>query len=277
MTIMRKHLIAILFVGAPLLSAAGVYVTQCQGAPPQVAWRDSSRGACNLDNGHVFLVTADSEVGSRSWLVCLNRQSNCGWLYAPPMLLGLECQVPSPDIGINCKSHALPDQSYYVLQGQVRGHEMDGNLVLHPGELTGKIREFALQGRELDRKSVAVDDLSDARYSNVRYVEETGDLVGSELFIFHTGGHPSGIIIFYEGYWDEPVYASLPLLNLHAIASRKIEFELKLPEKIGKYRLTRENNFLILCRTDVPSVPDAQPIKLVRQSNLLPAASGLIR
>jgi hypothetical protein len=186
-------------------------------------------------------------------------------------MLELECQAFASTTSIDCKSRALPDESYYTLRGQMHGPEMDGNLTFHSGEPSRKSQKFAFRGGELDKKPPATESLPNAKFSNVEYLEDAGDLVGCELLIFHVTGRPSGIVVFYVGYWGEPIYTSLPLLNVHADADRTIEFELKLLKGIGKYRLTpSKGKELILLRRDALFHSEAEPIKLAMQSHLLP-------
>jgi len=172
------------------------------------------------------------------------------------------------------KSQDLPDRSHYDFEGVVHGGELQGSLVAHSAPSSSGVKEYAVRGLKLDRTPVTIAQSVAGRYSNVRYVEESGDLVGAELLLFYMDRQISGLVTFYESYWGEPVFVSLPLQSARINGDQIVEFELKLEERgIGRYIATRKKDAMTLLRTDMPSAPNAEGVKLLRQPYLLPPGS----
>jgi len=230
---------------------------------------DASALGCNFEHGQVFLLTSNE----RGWLMCFDSESRLAWLYVAPSLVKLQWGESTPSASLHLRSQGLPDRSYYDFQGVAREAELDGNLVAHVAPPSTEVTEYAVRGRKLDQTPVAIDRTIAGRYSNVRYVEESGDLVGAELLLFRMDRGISGLVTFYESYWGEPVFASLPLRSVRVNGSQTVEFELKLEEGIGKYIATRKKAIVTLRRTDMPSAPNAEVVELLKQPHLLPEGS----
>jgi hypothetical protein len=108
------------------------------------------------------------------------------------------------------------------------------------------------------------------RYSNVIYSDEGGDLVGVDIRFFSTSTGMTGMIIFYEGYWDEPVYTPLALSKIE-MDGRTIRFSAQTPSGIARYHLLLTPTGALFNRDDPAPEATGKDIRLKKIQPALPA------
>jgi hypothetical protein len=110
---------------------------------------------------------------------------------------------------------------------------------------------------------------SPARYSNMGYSSEGGDLTGVEIYFFSTPEGTQGMITFYEGYWREPVDTPL-LLSEIEIGRGRIRFSAKTPRGVGRYHLILGPRGALFGRDDVAPEERGVDILLKKTPSVLP-------
>ena len=227
---------------------------------------------CSFARGQVFLISSTTTWGQLGWLLCVDTDAKRSWLYRIPWVVELQMTEEPSSTSIKLKSNKLPDGSTYILSVTITGTEIQGSLIVRPDSSAPDGQSYLIQGFRLSPPSEAVPDFPAGRYSNSRYIEESGDAVGAELVLFLTKHQLAGLIKFNESYWDEPVFVPLSLSNIRIVSDQKLEFDLKLEDNnVGTYVALRRKRAIILRRLDVPSNPEAPPIILARQATLLPS------
>lgn len=260
----------VLLVALVILIYPTAFISSVECADKQ---SQASRGIlqdCYFDVGSVFMISSPTPVGELGWLLCTSSASNRSWLYRIPWIIELYPEQSQSAVSLTLTSKELSDGSKYRLQCGITGNEFNGSLVIENPLATSKSQTYALRGFRFDPPTRKVTRFPAGRYSNSRYMEESGDPVGVELLLFLTGSQNAGLIKFNESYWGEPEFVPLVLSNIRIISAQKLEFELKLENgEIGRYAATRKRDTLILRRIDISTAPDAEPVKLVKQRQLL--------
>jgi len=228
---------------------------------------------CSFEVGSVFLISSMTTLGEQGWLLCFNSTSKRGWLYRIPWMIELYPEPFQSSISLALASKEQSDGRKYTFEGEISERELKGSLVVRDPLTKPQSQTYAVKGFKLNQLSSKIGRFPSGRFSNSRYIEEAGDVVGAELVLFFTGGQNAGLIKFNESYWGEPVFMPLALSNIRIISSQKIEFELRLgDEGTGKYTMTRHGDAMILKRLDVPTVPGSE-CKLLKEPRLLPEGS----
>jgi hypothetical protein len=239
------------------------------------AQEDSSEksltSACGFHRGHVYLLSSMTANGERGWLFCFDPVSKDSWLYLLPRIVKLQMEQSQSSGSIKLRSEAQPDGSTYILDVIIAERQVSGNLVIRIEPSTPDVQDYIVNGYRLHPPASGRARFPAGRYSSIRYMEETGDPVGTELLLFLTDKEEAGLIKFNESYWGEPQFVPLALSNIRLFSDHKLEFDLKLEDgEIGRYIATRKKDAIILHRVDVHSAPGAEIVRLPRQLRLLP-------
>ena len=102
-----------------------------------------------------------------------------------------------------------------------------------------------------------------AVYSNVRYVEESGDLVGEELILFWHGNEPRGIFLMYEGEQMDPL-----AISDVSLSGPNLKFRVRTVGGELSYSGTFSGNRLQLRRTDANASADFSRMILFRKGSV---------
>jgi len=102
-----------------------------------------------------------------------------------------------------------------------------------------------------------------AVYSNVRYVEESGDLVGEELILFWHGNEPRGIFLMYEGEQMDPL-----AISDVSLSGPNLKFRVLMLGAELSYAGTFSRNRLQLRRTDANASADFSRMILFRKGSV---------
>jgi hypothetical protein len=267
---MTAYLIVVLPILFVLNTNGRGYVTSPVIQAAKTRAEDSS--GCGFEHGHVFLISLMTAQGERGWLLCFDVASQRGWLYSAPRMTELQIVEPQSNVMIKMKSKERLGGMQCIFDGMLyEQNKIQGTLVIGGGPAELKTEKYQVQGYALKRKSAHDERFPGGRYSNVKYLEESGDSVGAELLLYFAEDQTTGLIKFNESYWGEPEFVPLVLSNIHIISSRKLRFELKLEGGvIGKYVAESEKDAVVLSRVDIPSSPDIGPIRMQRQARFLP-------
>jgi hypothetical protein len=268
------HRVAIVGLAVSLsfvYSWCGNALSECGSSTRGDTSHNSSSSTCGFYRGNVFLIYSTTSEGERGWLFCLDNVSKNSWLYRPPWMVKLQTEQSQLSASIKLRSEAQPDGSTYVLAVTIAQRQVSGSLVVRSNSSTSDVQEYEVHGYKLRPPASRLASFPAGRYSNVKYMEETGDPVGVELLLLLTDTQKAGLIKFNESYWGEPEFVALVLSNIRIFSDHKLEFELKLEDgEIGRYVATRKKDAITLRRIDIPSAPGAEVVRLPRQPRLLP-------
>jgi hypothetical protein len=160
----------------------------------------------------IFLGGSRDQYGERAWLVCLDSSARQGTLYLPPDILRLSFQNPKGSL---------------VLESQKAFGDLVYVFELKPTEqlLVGAVSTLRLSGnlrKPLRKSDVSLQALHDGHslleepfgvYSNLKYLEQAGDLLGSEVILFRRKDSAVGLITRFEGAPDGPYLLSDTILT----------------------------------------------------------------
>jgi hypothetical protein len=198
-------------------------ICACHGAP---ALRDSAgeRRGCST----FFGVSNGPDGFATAWVMCIDVQHCTG-----KMLVVNRGMQPVDDFhmdpGGRLRFRLRALSRFYRFVGKLGGETIAGTMQLVDARTGVEIWRAEVN-------AVAVID-TPIHYSNATYVEEGGDMVGAELWLIRTLDGPAGMIVFYEGYWGEPVRVPLAMSGV-SVHEGAIDFQLRLPGQLGRYRLT---------------------------------------
>lgn len=155
-----------------------------------------------------------------------------------------------------CSRRTCRTALFYLFTGRKSGKAIIGKIELRSAADRAEILAEDVTLRTLD-------DLLDSRpgsgarlghYSNLEYIEESGDLIGSEVWIASGEEKAIGFIVFYESYWGEATQTPLAMNRLSR-TPLGWSFELESfgiqGRKTGKYRLQTTHDGAILYRLDI--------------------------
>ena len=222
---------------------------------------DQADHDCDLKSDRLFVVASEYNSSKVGWLICTGPAS---WIYSPPAILKMEGQASA--FGLKLQSGDTL-RGRYDVQASIRGRDLSGRLVINSDSSPAGTKEFIIHGSQLDTDRDS--GFPQGRYSNVKYIPESGDLVGAELLIFRAANQMSGLLTFYESYWNEPAFTCFVLENIQLSSAKTIKFELKVSNEIFEYALDQQRDSVILHRID-GSPPSSHGVKLLKQPRLVP-------
>jgi hypothetical protein len=155
-----------------------------------------------------------TEVGNVHWFLELDSNATVGKLYLPPSILSVSRIAIDP---AGNTTFQIEDNSRTVatFNGQLT-KDIKGKFVYVDG------RQFETELTRIDEKWFSREEAVHAGlYSNVKYVEEAGDLVGAELLLIPKESGLGGSLTIYEGV-PGVAYA----LSDIQIVGRHISFEI---------------------------------------------------
>lgn len=136
--------------------------------------------------------TSDINVGRVGWFLRLDSESGNGELYLPPRIIQLRDIKLKPDgpLDFNLIENG---KSFAKFEGQLDGSIQGKFTYLDGNFITTTLEE--VQAIPIQHQVAAYVGF----YSNVRYVEEAGDLVGMELLLIPHKNSLVGSLTQYEG------------------------------------------------------------------------------
>lgn len=218
---------------------------------------------------------AARDAATQPWFFCVDRRSKGGVLYQPPGLLRLRDLEFKLDDHVSFRSEVFWGKRYYVFEGSTSGEILEGRIEefeidprLEAGSKSAeRIRGFDIKAEKLGPiRGSKLGIWAAHRFSNVHYVEDSGDLVGAELILVRRPNRCIGLVTFYESYWGEPTLVPLSLGDLRCSATR-LRFKLKVGERTGVYVVRINGERAILNRKDVETTGK---VALKRSTSFLP-------
>jgi hypothetical protein len=197
--------------------------------------------------------------GRIGWFLQLDSRAASGKIYLPPQILTLRNLVVSRDGKVSFK---FEENDLARFDGDIN----DG--------ITGKFSYS--DGRTFETHLTRVQDkwltqehaIFAGLYSNVKFVEEAGDLVGAELLLIPQADGLGGIFTLYEGVPGN-IYA---LTNVQT-KNRAISFAIVTSDGIQNFtgQLASDN---IILRRVVKESPESEPIALPKRKKLVESLSS---
>ena len=268
------HCVPIVGLAVPLSfvhSSCGTSQSELSPITQKDSSDKSFPSGCGFHRGRVFLISSMTPKGERGWILCFDPTSKNSWLYLLPWMVKLQMEQSQSSASIKLRSEAQPDGSTYTLDVTIAEREVSGSLVVRTEPSAPDVQEYVIHGYRLNPPASGRARFPAGRYSSIKYMEETGDPVGTELILFLTDTGEAGLIKFNESYWGEPQFVPLVLSNMQIFSDHRLEFSLKLEDgEIGKYIATRKKDAIVLRRVDILSAPGAEIVRLPRQRRLLP-------
>lgn len=220
-----------------------------------------------LESRRIFVASLPHSDIRMGWLICLDQTSTGkAWLYSAASLIELHSTRPFQSEHLVFESLKLKRGETYVLDLAIQGDRVRGSIKITFDSPEFSTQTFPLDGSELDREIQGANASFGSRFSNVKFIEESGDTVGAELLLFKTRGKDAGLITFFESYWGEPNFVSFELVDLCMPAKRKYAFNLKLGNgQTGNYIATLTGECIRLERIDLKQIMDSSQLPLLKR------------
>ncbi len=248
----------------------------CAGqAPRKVPMNGGAQTASRThsDSGRFFFGTSQEQNAkhcSSAWLLYLDKDNHNGEIFVVASMEKFTKFELGED-GTLVLQWSVGDEKYQF-NGTLKSEELNGDIQLNTRsgntEYLCEITTTELPAQNAPTKSKP--QVSPSRYSNVYYVNESGDLIGVDIRFFSTSRGTQGMIVFYEGYWDEPVDMPLALSQIK-MDKGTIRFATETPNGIAHYHLLLTSTGGIFNRDDVPHEKGDKGISIRKKRTVLPA------
>jgi hypothetical protein len=198
----------------------------------------------SVDSGTLLLGELQEPKSDRQALLfCTDKNGNITAMFEPPNFLAIEQRMEGEVIRL--QSEKLSSGRFYVFAGRKSGQTLTGKMELRtdagPVFATAPATDLTLRTIRdlLDSHAGPRPKLS--HYSSMKFIEESGDIIGSEIWIASHQQKAIGFIVFYDSYWgDEVIQRPLVMDRLRRTAngwSFEIESFGIQGRKTAKYRL----------------------------------------
>ena len=222
--------------------------TEQSAAKADVAKKDQINAAQDID-GFFFGVSLDHSARV-AWFVKLNTKTGSGSLYVPPGPVKLSEVKINTNGQLTFRSDAAFGDVVYEFSGLVSQARIQGTI--------RRIRPKSVEDAEeliLNRLNMnyAIGDNNakvSGMYSNVKYIEESGDLVGKEVILIQTSEGLAGILTSYEGEPSDP-YA----LTNAEVSGKSLRFAIQTRNGTENYEGLFSANRIKLKRVDIQNLP----------------------
>jgi len=212
--------------------------------PLTAAMAQSASAGCgdirSVDSGTLLLGELQAPKSDRQALLfCTDKNGNITAMFEPPNFLAIQQRMEGEVIQL--QSEKLPTGRFYVFAGRRSGQTLTGKIELRSdaGSIFGADLTLRTIHDLLDSHAGPGPKLS--HYSSMKFIEESGDIMGSEIWIASHQEKAIGFIVFYDSYWgDETIQRPLVMDRLSRTASGW-SFEIESfgiqGRKTAKYRL----------------------------------------
>ena len=198
-------------------------------------------------------------VGQVALLFSFDKSGTITSVFVPPQFVAVHEQQKQNSGDIEFISDSFADGRHFVFHGNRSAEGIVGELELQPKQDGHPIYSAHLTLNYFAPElSSAEGDHAFKHYSNAQFIAESGDVVGTEIWLASTGKKKTGFIVFYESYWGEPVQVALAMQNI-VRKGNIIEFNLQAPTE-AHYKL-----FLL-----------SHKVKLFKESNSESKKDGII-
>ena len=181
---------------------------------------------------------SDVPAGRISWFLRIDSEKGTGELYLPPQIIHLRSIVlkPNGDLSFNLVED---ERSVARFEGRLDGN-IRGSFVYADGHtITATLEEVRQDWFQQETASYS------GVYSNVKYVEEAGDLVGTELLLIPQANSLGGSLTVYEG-----VPGNIYALSDVRLSGRSIQFSIVTSTGLKKFSGELSSDKIILEKSE---------------------------
>lgn len=216
---------------------------------------DLTSAALNIEG--LYFGVSNNNSGQRAWLLRLKKGR--GVLYMPPNNL----EIPKVEItsigGIIFQSDVGLGGKFYSFKGQINSSSIDGEFsLLFDSDLDGKTAKFKTTLQKIETPSLK--DIY-GLYSNVRFVEEGGDLIGEDLILIPYNKKISGVFTSYEN-------EMIPFPIIFKGREDKIKFSIKTRNGEQSFQGLISSERFNFWRINVNGNAETNPITLTKKQQL---------
>ena len=207
----------------------------------------------SFDPSRVIVGELDEpNVGRVTLLFCTDKDGNVTSLFLPPKFLQVHEKRNRATGEVQLRSDMFGDGRFYDFEGHKLGEAIVGHLrlkstkndaIFFSTDLTLKRASDVLH---LEKGGIA----KFKHYSNATFIQESGDIIGAEIWFASTKDSAVGFVVFYESYWGEPTMAPLAMEDIH-IGMNGMTFNLGIPE-FHTYQMKGDSGRATLLRSDQP-------------------------
>lgn len=209
----RRYILLVVFVAGLLCLSLVWSGSQRFWARAQASQQKGSTAA-EQPSDELYFGSYTNQFCRCAWFLSLDLANRRGKLFRRPAVLDLTNVEVSQNGRITFRTKADLGSVIYRFEGNQTPDAITGRFDSIPADADTNTDETPITTDPvlLEKVTLAVHkpqsrDFS-AVYSNVRYVEKSGDLVGEELILFWRGNQPRGIFLMYEGEQMDPLAIS---------------------------------------------------------------------
>jgi len=227
------------------------------------------------DSGRFFFGTSQEKNAKHcasAWLLYLDKDGDSGEIFVLASMEKFTKFELGKDGTLVLQWSGLGDKNYQ-LNGTFKSDELAGDIQLVDVRSGNSEYLCEITATELPPQNSHTNPsplVSPSRFSNTHYVNESGDLIGVDIRIFSTDKGAQGMIVFYEGYWDEPVDTPLALSQIK-MNKGSIQFATETPSAVAHYHLLLTSAGGLLYRDDVQREKGDKGVRLRKKQKVLPA------
>ena len=204
----------------------------------------------------IYYGTSEGDSGRRAWLLKIENDDSV--LYSPPANLTIRQITRGPKGEITFETERAIGDLYYKFVGRIVEERFEGVFESTNSRTSTKASTTL---RRLDRSLLKKGENS-GLFSNVEYVEQGGDLVGSELIVIPFLDNLTGIYTSYEN--EMTPYATKIEQN-----GDKISFHLQTGEGIERFDGKLSRNEVRLDYSAADGTREVEQIVMPKKKDLI--------
>ena len=252
--------------------------TFCSGQTPRNISRNGgaqTASRTHSDTGRFFFGISQEQNAKHcasAWLLYLNKDHQTGEIFVLASMEKFTKFELGKDGTLVLQWSGFGDDKYRF-NGTLKSEELAGDIQLVDARSGYTKYLCEITATELPPQNVHTNlkpQVSPSRYSNVFYVNESGDLIGVDIRFFSTNKGTQGMVVFYESYWDEPVDKPLALSQIE-MNKGTIQFAAEISSGIAHYHLLLTSTGGMFYRDDVPHEKGDKGIPIRKKRAVLPA------
>jgi hypothetical protein len=221
---------------------------QKHGASPEQARPNSNLGS------FYFGASRGGRGGTQAWLIYIDKAHQSGQIFIAPSMAKSSKFRLSEDGDLAFETEDFSEGTYRF-NGTLKAEGLSGWIELVDRKSGNRKYSWEITAAQLPPQNVEAGqahEASAARFSNVRYVDESGDLVGVDIRFFTTKTGTEGMIVDYEGNWVDPTFTPLALLHVERDSKGVIRFTTESPSGVVRFQLLPTSTGTILKRVGMP-------------------------
>jgi hypothetical protein len=203
----------------------------CMACSAQTSGKTIGNGSAR---GEFFFGTSqDAKHCPSAWLLNIDKEHHVGGIFVATEMTQFSRFEVGDDGTVFFQWKGFGDKNYQF-KGTLKADELAGEIELVDKRSGNSKYLCDMAASQLPSQNVQAR--RSARYSNAYYFNESGDLTGVDIRFFSTNKGTTGMIVFYEDYWDEPTFTPLALSQVE-VGKGTIQFAAETPKGIIHYHL----------------------------------------